>query len=1228
MIRLYIEGQEIELDKTVQFAITKQFEDLTNPTAIINDWSKTVSIPFTLKNHQTFGHIYSPDKSNVSKPVTNYLSRTPSSIKKWDGSDYVDDSLVDGQIVCPLAAQYVQLGFQYDNWTYSQTENYKCLNDTHSYNFVYNKTDDYRFEFSFRNLNNSLAPNNEVYFVQWDMNNMGLTPGTQYTITFSHKKENGNYIIYDYKLTLAESSINHIGIYFNPLKKLSFRLEWNSTLLMSGYAKMNEVKQKKGKGTYELTLFGQLGKVFQDMKKITFDTTTEEKDYLINGDNYVDEYISKDLVWNSWNSAGQTTNDLKKVGESGYKVTDIIGFAPNNAISEGFDCKSYQNNNSILKYTDTLGDSFTQATGVNPDSAIPNGMMPREIGEYRSYLQLPYIYFNKLFKIFQEKSEQITGYKFNLHQNWFNDANPYWKKLVMMLKQFKVDKDDGTRHNLYTMRDGDLYWSGSSASMSEVKTQDLMAYSKQEQIEIVNGTGVIPAVFTIPEKASINISFEVPMYIQSPTVIKNSKILSAKLANGMLYLRISIYNQNDEEIDYRVYKVRSTNDPDYDADQDTSGWPYNTLIKIAAGDPTETTGYYYYWRFNVKDTFTVTEYSQLTHSKNESFYFKYEAKWSDRYGSPLVGNPVLLYTDGSYSTKAIYVRQDWDATVNMNISTELKRSFAHFTLNDLWNKDFNLFDIIINYCKTYRIYITVDDINKTINFTPQQALFDNYEVVNWTNKIDKSKDFIVKPVTFDKKYVLFNYVDNKTYLGEEYKKKYGVNYGDYKVITDYNFNNEEEKLFSKAAIGSIVNTNNVLSWTNIYNNHKIIYSFPAEIYLYNKNKDGKQVDLFGSYFFHNGLASFSTEAELNLRSVKLSDDGATQVRNNTYCYIDKYNDAVSIMREVYTYPKLDILNGSNFCTFNTPSENYTYLQNYSGKNTIFTNFWQTYINERYNVQNKLVTCYVDLTPTDFINFKWSNFVKIDNNLYLVNKIYDYDVTSNQTTKVDLITLYDINGYTDDTFFVSIDDLILHFLQTTYISGNVMDRTSQLGTFETATDVTFANGSKTYTTNGVRFTISGNTVYYQNVSKYVDKNDADFNVTLKNNHNTGTFHCVRYSVYPYPEIKLYESDGTTERSTIYPGTRNYKLAWYGTETYGLENIPTVTIENHGTGSATINANTWVENQVMIAEGDDEWFRTEYVVDFNTNMTNYPGTYIRVTIVDKEGWHDTKDFPVSI
>lgn len=65
-LRLFIEGEEIELNNTLQISITKEFEELNNPTTIINDWSKTVDIPFSARNNEIFGHIYSPSSLIVT----------------------------------------------------------------------------------------------------------------------------------------------------------------------------------------------------------------------------------------------------------------------------------------------------------------------------------------------------------------------------------------------------------------------------------------------------------------------------------------------------------------------------------------------------------------------------------------------------------------------------------------------------------------------------------------------------------------------------------------------------------------------------------------------------------------------------------------------------------------------------------------------------------------------------------------------------------------------------------------------------------------------------------------------------------------------------------------------------------------------------------------------------------------------------------------------------------
>jgi len=64
-----------------------------------------------------------------------------------------------------------------------------------------------------------------------------------------------------------------IGTYvnFDPTRKLDMRLVYDGQLLMSGYAKIIEIKRKEGKIYYNCTLSGQMGKLFQEIAKIRFD---------------------------------------------------------------------------------------------------------------------------------------------------------------------------------------------------------------------------------------------------------------------------------------------------------------------------------------------------------------------------------------------------------------------------------------------------------------------------------------------------------------------------------------------------------------------------------------------------------------------------------------------------------------------------------------------------------------------------------------------------------------------------------------------------------------------------------------------------------------------------------------------------------------------------------------------------------------------------------------------
>lgn len=867
MIRLFIENTEIELDESVQFAITKQFEDLNNPTSIINDWSKTVSIPFTARNNGTFGHIYNPDRIIVSS------------------------------------------------------------------------------------------------------DNAALT-----------------------------------GIYFDPTKKLDMRLQWGDAVLMTGYAKMTDIKQTNGNGTYNITLFGQLGRVLYEMKKITFDQSSPNTEYIIDGVKYVNETYNKELVYNSWTSEGQTDYVLRETSDtSNYKVTDIIGFAPNNAFDKGFDYQSFEKDDTAVKFTDVLNSStvqFEEHTGIAPDTVIPNGLLPREIGEYRSYLQIPFIYWNKLFQIFNKKVEDITGYSVNLDIDWFSEDNPYYSKLVYILNRKDFDeKTDDKKTNIYVPNGANIWHRESlSVPFSTQFTTDIY-FSRTGSVEAIKGvlqndnktlkipsfnnnnfTTTIQLPFSItyppyrngrhfywPGQLTRNNAFQIQLQTRNKynSILKNSKILV--LCEG--------YTGSYTPSDYAAIIN------------------YGDLVFGKGSRPYETTySNIQYNEFSFNINVDLSEFSDT------EIHFTIISNWVND----------NMPTDGT-GTKGmnIYLRDDVNRFFKFDM-TRNNRSFSQFTLNDLWNNDVEICDEIIRYCKMFHIVIATDDINKAISFTPFSNIFKNYTVENWTNKIDKSKDFIITPVSFDSKYVLFQYDDNDTELSKQYKQKYGVTYGSYRLNTNYNFNEKTTSIIEKCK-QSITNTDNILSWTNLYNNVRIAYSVPNEIYVYNKDKDKNFVNIFGSFYFHNGLANFNRESELALRSVTLTDDSNYMRLHSSYFY--RQSNGL----EVLTYPKLDVVNGNNLCLFNVPSECYTYINNYANKDSIYYNIWEKYINERYNIQNKKITCYVDMKLKDFIKFTYNKFVLLMNQLCVVNKIYDYNMNNDETTKVDLITISDVSAYTDANF---------------------------------------------------------------------------------------------------------------------------------------------------------------------------------------------------------------------
>jgi hypothetical protein len=71
----------------------------------------------------------------------------------------------------------------------------------------------------------------------------------------------------------------------------------------------------------------------------------------------------------------------------------------------------------------------------------------------------------------------------------------------------------------------------------------------------------------------------------------------------------------------------------------------------------------------------------------------------------------------------------------------------------------------------FRIGIRVDDKQKKVIFKPiHKYLNEGDNSLDWTDKVDYSKDFVVKPISWENKYIKFNYDGFDTRSNSKYNK--------------------------------------------------------------------------------------------------------------------------------------------------------------------------------------------------------------------------------------------------------------------------------------------------------------------------------------------------------------------------------------------------------------------------------------------------------------------------
>lgn len=888
----------------------------------------------------------------------------------------------------------------------------------------------------------------------------------------------------------------NLGIYLDPTKKIPMTLMYNGSLVMRGYAKYVSATYSISDKYYTINIIGDLGTIFQEMMNIVPSKSLlgdKDEKYLIKANevwdgadstNYKVDYRT---VLNSWLADDPNCWDQNR-GDYGYSIYDVLGFAPSHqGLYSDFDSKKIQADSTNLKEISKFleekwardvfyNDIYVQLLPANPTTetaqaareqateqslekaaklgasdAVGEGFKDYQMNEFRSYKQKPFIYINQLFKIFSRKCETLTGYRWDLDRSWFNVNNPYWSRLCFMfdyLKAAPADSDTITE-------------SFAPASSTKIVTQNRMEEkSGNYQNQVVMNTLVFRNTDDYSSGLIIN-----PLKIHFGCKIGRDPNVSGSTSNnpgGISQSASLIRKKIDLLADTQIYFTIQVCDPitgtvintmrywtngSGDTSGTVEGFDANNYLSLGGRIATINDVNYYVTTPKIGIDGVYPNGVELRVTMEYSNMTGYPSASGDKYGVYLWS--LTYKQNGSTVDRYIALHPDvFDDGSNtieffVNIgevySLHNWKTSTPFSLEYFYKSDEPIFNIILQYTKMFGLHWVVDYIGKKISIKSKKGLFEDYAIVDFNDRVDRSQPFIIEPINIQNKYIKFNYDDVEGNIYTGYKDTFGVNIGELTVDTGYDFNNGFMNLFegikpSSASSKSYITFKQLCEWDTRSSITPII---EKRVMI-----DCESEDESGSISLNNWYLRGPNIQTDDLQLI--SDDSAVMNVYNTSCYLTpEYAGSYGLGQTTSTFPIFsNVVQFTNYILwddkntytslFNVPNEDYTYnqLMNKVGDYSVYKLFWEKYINEVYNILNKKVTAYLIIDPIEYEKIKFNRFVTIDNQLFMINKVIDYDINTTGSTKVELIQINDPDNYTNASF-----PTLASSTNTLYIKGS-------------------------------------------------------------------------------------------------------------------------------------------------------------------------------------------------
>lgn len=372
---------------------------------------------------------------------------------------------------------------------------------------------------------------------------------------------------------------------------------------------------------------------------------------------------------------------------------------------------------------------------------------------------------------------------------------------------------------------------------------------------------------------------------------------------------------------------------------------------------------------------------------------------------------------------------------------------------------------LLSFAKTFGLVFVCDNYTKKITIFQRKDFYSG-NLIDLESRVDASS-IEITPMLVDAKKYQFGKEPKGAYAAE-YKERYNTSYGIKVVDTGYEFNTEKKELTSEIIYENIaeLSKRSNLFTSDIYydrsGNQEFLSYFKLPKYEKVVSQEWRMVDgkltQFESKAYQppaNYIYEYPVNAENPLFDIfpkaqfeDADDKNIDAVSMLLFDRIYTIEDLPEIQTDQYYYltddhPDMDLLNDGKPCWNHTeeysikikkiPSFRRNLVQNkvvrmsldfgiprefafvdadhYSDDSTIYDRCWRTYLSDRYDVDTRLMKCKVNLSGMQVGQGLMRNFFFYENAIWVLNKISNHSITTDDLTECEFIKVKDMKNYT-------------------------------------------------------------------------------------------------------------------------------------------------------------------------------------------------------------------------